>query len=59
MEILFLLIPLALVIGGIAVGVFLWALRDGQFDDLDTPAERLVLEDDRAPRAVGDRPGRR
>lgn len=55
MTILFLLIPLAVVIGGLAMGAFVWALRDGQFDDLDTPAERLVLDDDSAPRPVGDR----
>lgn len=50
MTILYLLIPLGLLLLGIAVGAFFWATRSGQFDDLDTPAWSVVLDDDRAPR---------
>jgi cbb3-type cytochrome oxidase maturation protein len=45
MEVLFLLLPAALVFATIAVAVFIWAARSGQFDDLDTPAIRILNED--------------
>lgn len=50
METIFVLLPLALLIAVIAVGLFVWAATTGQFDDLDTPAIR-VLFDDEAPAA--------
>ncbi len=46
MDILFLLIPISLIIMGIAVWVFLWAIRSGQFDDLEGPAYRILMDDD-------------
>ena len=49
MSILYFLIPLALVILGAAVWAFFWAVGSGQFDDLDTPAMRIVLDDDSKP----------
>lgn len=49
MTILFLLIPLGLLLVGIAVGAFFWATRSGQFDDLDSPGWSVVLDDDRTP----------
>jgi cbb3-type cytochrome oxidase maturation protein len=39
------LIPAALVLGAIGLGAFLWALRSGQFDDMEGSAYR-ALEDD-------------
>ena len=50
MTILYLLIPLGLILLGLAVGAFFWATRAGQFDDLESPAWSVVLDDDRAPR---------
>jgi cbb3-type cytochrome oxidase maturation protein len=50
MSILYVLIPLALLILGGAVWAFFWAVGNGQFDDLDTPAIRIILDDDKAPR---------
>lgn len=41
MEILYLLIPMAVVIVGLAGAVLLWALKHGQFDGLDQIAQRL------------------
>ena len=41
------LVPIAVVIGLAALGVFIWALRSGQYDDLDGAAERLLFDDDR------------
>ena len=49
MSILYVLIPLALVVLGIAVWAFFWAVGSGQFDDLDTPATRILLDDDTKP----------
>ena len=49
MNILYLLIPLALILLGVAVWVFFWAVSSGQFDDLDTPALRIVMDDDTKP----------
>jgi cbb3-type cytochrome oxidase maturation protein len=45
-SILFALIPLAIVLLAFAVWAFFWAVRSGQFDDLDTPAVRILLDDD-------------
>jgi len=46
MEALVYLIPAALLLGLGGLGAFLWALRSGQFDDLDGAAERILLDDD-------------
>jgi cbb3-type cytochrome oxidase maturation protein len=43
------LIPVALILGGIGLVAFLWALRSGQFDDLDGAAHRILFEDDETP----------
>ena len=51
MSILYLLIPLALLLLGLAVWAFFWAVGSGQFDDLDTPAMRVVMDDDTKPEA--------
>jgi cbb3-type cytochrome oxidase maturation protein len=45
-ETIFVLLPLALLIAAIAVGLFIWAARTGQFDDLDTPAVRILFDDE-------------
>ena len=50
MSILYVLIPLALLLLGLAVWAFFWAVGSGQFDDLDTPAMRVVMDDDTKPK---------
>ena len=55
MESLFFLVPVTLLLVGIAVAVFFWAMRAGQFDDLDSPAWR-ILHDDEANPPNPDRP---
>ena len=51
MDILHLLIPLSVLLV-LAIGaIFWWALGSGQFDDLEGPAHRILLDDDGAPRA--------
>jgi cbb3-type cytochrome oxidase maturation protein len=49
MNILYLLIPLALILLAGAVWAFFWAVGNGQFDDLDTPAVRVIMDDDERP----------
>ncbi|GGA68366.1 hypothetical protein GCM10011521_03190 [Arenimonas soli] len=46
MNILLALIPVSLLLLGAAIWFFLWAVKRGQFDDLDTPALDMLREDD-------------
>ncbi len=43
------LIPLALLLGLIGLAAFLWALKSGQYDDLDGAAQRILFDDDDEP----------
>ena len=52
MSILFLLIPLGMIFLGAAIWAFLWAVRSGQFDDMEGPAHRILMDDD-DPRIPG------
>jgi cbb3-type cytochrome oxidase maturation protein len=45
MTVLLFLIPIALLLGGLGLGGFLWAMRSGQFDDLDGAAQRILFDD--------------
>ena len=49
MDILPLLIGISVVAVIAIAGIFLWAVRSGQFDDLDTPAVRILPDDDETP----------
>lgn len=53
MEVLIYLVPLALGLGLLGLGGFLWALNSGQFDDLDGAAWRALMDDDIAPTQPG------
>ena len=46
MSMLAYLIPVALFLGLLGLVAFLWALRSGQFEDLDGAAERILYDDD-------------
>ena len=46
MEVLYLLIPVSLVFVGVIAWVFLWAVRSGQFDDMEGPAHQILMDDD-------------
>ena len=54
MSILYLLIPLGLLLVGLAVWAFFWAVSSGQFDDLGTPALVVLMDDDERPEAADD-----
>lgn len=45
MEILILLIPMAILLGALFIGAFIWSARKGQYDDLETPRFRMLLDD--------------
>jgi len=49
MSIIFLILPVTLLLSAGAVAAFAWATRSGQFDDLETPAIRLLHDEPRAP----------
>lgn len=55
MEILYLLIPLSLVLVAIIIWVFLWAVRSGQFDDMEGPAHQILMDDDRPVTGQSDK----
>jgi len=46
MESLYFLIPISLVILAGAVGIFFWAVKSGQYDDIDREGDRILFEDD-------------
>lgn len=54
MSVIYILLPLAVILASIALWAFIRAVRAGQFDDLDTPAHRILHEDEegaqRAPK---------
>jgi cbb3-type cytochrome oxidase maturation protein len=59
MNILLALVPVSLLLLGAAVWAFLWAVRRGQFDDLDTPPLDILRSDDTpAPPRRDDRDDR-
>ncbi len=46
MDILYLLIPLSLVFVAVIAVVFLWAVKNGQFEDMEGPAHRILMDDE-------------
>jgi cbb3-type cytochrome oxidase maturation protein len=45
MTALYIVLPLALLIAGLAVLAFVWTVRSGQLDDVDTPPRRILFDD--------------
>jgi cbb3-type cytochrome oxidase maturation protein len=46
MTVILYLLAVSLVLGAIGLGIFLWALRSGQFDDMEGAAQRILFDDD-------------
>lgn len=46
MTTLSVLIPIALFLGALGLAAFLWALRNGQYEDMDGAAERILIDDE-------------
>lgn len=57
MSVLYILVPLALAIVAVAVVAYVWSARSGQFDDLETPALRPLIDDE--SRSAGPPPPKR
>ncbi|MGB0846016.1 MAG: cbb3-type cytochrome oxidase assembly protein CcoS [Thiolinea sp.] len=49
MTIIYLLIPLSLILTAAAIGAFFWAVRSGQFDDMHTPALKILDDEEHSP----------
>jgi len=47
MESLYAIIPISIVFAAIGVGVFFWAVRSGQFEDLEGPAHQILLDEEK------------
>jgi len=47
MDILYLLIPLSLVLVFVIAALFWWSLKSGQYEDLEGPGHRILMDDDR------------
>lgn len=45
MEVIYLLVPLSLVFLAAAIWFFFWAVKSEQYDDLQGPAHRIILDD--------------
>ncbi len=45
MSVILLLIPLSLVMAGLFLGAFVWAVREGQYEDTCTPSMRVLADD--------------
>ncbi len=58
MDILIFLLPTALLMGLVGLAAFLWAMKTGQFDDLEGDAARILYDDD-APTPAGGPEGKK
>ena len=45
MSVIYIVLPLAIVLAAAALGAFIWAVKGGQFDDIDTPSVRILHDD--------------
>jgi cbb3-type cytochrome oxidase maturation protein len=54
MEIIYLLIPLSLLLIALVIVILFWAIRSGQYDDMEGPAHRVLMDDDTADSAPDD-----
>ncbi|WP_290784899.1 cbb3-type cytochrome oxidase assembly protein CcoS [Halomonas sp.] len=59
MSILYLLIPLSLILLGLAVWAFFWAVKNDQFEDLEGPAHRILFDEDENDLPAEERERRR
>ncbi|CCQ72127.1 cbb3-type cytochrome oxidase assembly protein CcoS [Magnetospira sp. QH-2] len=55
MDIIIYLIPIALGLGALGLTAFLWALKSGQFEDLDGAANRILFDDEEVKKTPLDK----
>jgi cbb3-type cytochrome oxidase maturation protein len=53
MSVIYVVLPLAAAMAAAGVAAFIWSVRRGQFDDLDTPAIRILHDDEDEPGGQG------
>lgn len=46
MSVLVFLIPIALILGAVGLGAFIWSMKSDQYEDMDGAANRILLDDD-------------
>jgi len=56
-EIIYLLIPVSLVLILLIVGILFWAIKSGQYDDLEGPGHRILMDDDKPRSKVEEEEG--
>lgn len=56
MESLYFLVPCALIFIGLAIKALFWAINNGQYDNLDTEAHRILFDADKTPKAQSPAP---
>ena len=57
MTILLILVPISLALLGLAIGAFLWAVKSGQYDDLDSPSIDMLRDESKpAPASEAEKP---
>ena len=54
MSMLYVLIPLAVLLLAVAIWALIWAIKSGQFDDLESHGWSVVLDDDQKPPSLPD-----
>jgi cbb3-type cytochrome oxidase maturation protein len=47
MEIIYLLIPIALILVAVVIWIFIWAVKSDQFEDLEGPAHKIIMDNDK------------
>lgn len=55
MSAIYLLIPLAMLVLALSVWLFFWAVKRGQFDDLDSPGHSILMDDEPSSRQTAQR----
>lgn len=56
MSALYYLLPMSLLIVAAALAIFIWSLKRGQYDDMDSPANRIIFEDREERARFDDKP---
>ncbi len=56
MSVIYGLIPGMIILGLVSVLVFFWAVKNGQYDDMEGPAHRILDDDDMADNPMADNP---
>ena len=50
MNIIYLLLPLALIIAGGIIWIFMWAIKSNQFEDMEGPAHKILMDENQPPK---------